>query len=85
MICSILEQFRPFMESGVPELNLPPLDPLAVDHITFKFFDATVEFNEVLFMGFKENIVKYSRIDPDEKYETTISVIRYKISTRLDI
>ena len=52
----------------MPELNLPPLDPLGVDHITFNFFDATVEFNEVLFMGFKENIVKYSRIDPDEKY-----------------
>ena len=73
------------MKTGVPELSLPPMEPLAVkncnptgdvfadnwqsqiDHIEFKLFDATVEFNEALFSGFENMIVKSSIVDKSKK------------------
>ena len=73
------------MKTGVPELSLPPMEPLAVgnfnqseaflltinhsqvDHIEFKLFEATVEFNEALFSGFQNMIVKSSIVDKNKK------------------
>jgi len=66
-IKQVLEDFKPVMKTGVPELSLPPMDPLAVDHIEFKLFEATVEFNDVLFSGFQNMIVRSSKVDSDKK------------------
>jgi len=64
-VCSknVIEQFRPIMDTGISSLGLPALDPLTVDAISFKFFDATVEFNDVVLKGFQNMIVKYSKVD----------------------
>ena len=81
-----MEDFKPVMKTGVPELSLPPMDPLAVrdfkpikclyskntdqtqvDHIEFKLFEATVEFNDVLFSGFQNMIVRSSKVDSNKK------------------
>ena len=66
-IFRIIEDFKPIMPTGVPELNLPPMDPLSVDLIDFKFFDATVEFRNSILVGFQKMNVKYSRVDPVER------------------
>ena len=63
----IMEDFRPIMKDGVPELELPPLDPLAVPQIDFKFFEATVEFKDSILIGFQRMIINYSKIDPVKK------------------
>jgi len=66
-IKQVLESFRSVMKTGVPELSLPPMEPLSVDHIEFKLFEATVEFNEALFSGFQNMIVKSSIVDKNKK------------------
>ena len=38
-----------------------------VDHIEFKLFEATVEFNDALFSGFENMIVKSSIVDKSKK------------------
>jgi len=65
-VCSkdVIEQFRPVMNTGIPSIGLEPLDPLTVDAISFKFFDATVEFNNVVLKGFQRMIINYSKVDP---------------------
>ena len=63
----IMEDFRPIMKGGIPELELPPLDPLSVPQIDFKFFDATVEFKDSVLRGFQGMIINYSKIDPVKK------------------
>ena len=55
------------METGIPELNLPPLDPLSIDEINFKFFDAHIDFSDVVFRGFKNNAIKSNTIDKDKR------------------
>jgi len=52
------------MNTGIPSIGLEPLDPLTVDAISFKFFDATVEFNDVVLKGFQKMIINYSKVDP---------------------
>ena len=42
-------------------------DQTQVDHIEFKLFEATVEFNDVLFSGFQNMIVRSSKVDSDKK------------------
>ena len=32
------------MDTGIPELDMPPLDPIHIDLIDFKFFNMTIEF-----------------------------------------
>ena len=39
-----LENFKLTMETGIPELDMPPLDPINIDLIDFKFFNMTIEF-----------------------------------------
>ena len=63
----IMEDFRGIMKTGVPDLDLPPLDPLDVPKINFKFFDAMVEFNDAQLKGFYQMVINYSKVDPVKK------------------
>ena len=66
------------MDTGVPELSLPSMDPLMVDHMEFKLFDATVEFNDFILSGFQDMIVQSSEIDSDKKTWTVkLSLPKY--------
>jgi len=64
---NVIEDFRPIMETGIPELNLPPLDPLLIDEINFKFFEAHIDFTNVVFRGFKNNAIKLNTIDKEKR------------------
>ena len=78
----ILEDFRSVMDTGVPELSLPSMDPLMVDHMEFKLFDATVEFNDFILSGFQDMIVQSSEIDSDKKTWTVkLSLPKYSATT----
>ena len=65
---SVFEDFRPIMESGVPELAIPPVDPMVVDKIAFNFWNVTAEFLNTTLRGFKQFSTRYSRIDKDKSY-----------------
>jgi len=58
-----IENFRDTMESGVPELGLPPLDPIHLELIDFKFYNLTTEFLDVDLFGFKGFVLKASSVD----------------------
>ena len=62
-----IENFRPTMETGVPELDLPPLDPMSIDQIGFKFWNVTAEFLDTKLKGFKDFKMKYSRVDKQKR------------------
>jgi len=61
------ENFRPTMETGVPELDLPPLDPMTLDKIDFKFWNVTAEFFNTKIKGFKNFKMRYSNVDRDKR------------------
>jgi len=62
-----IENFRPTVETGIPELNLPPLDPMFIDQVAFKFFNVTAEFLDTELKGFKNYKVTYSKVDGKER------------------
>merc|ERR1719192_2568375 len=43
------------MATGIPELGMPPLDPIHLELIDFKFFNMTIEFVDVDMEGFKRS------------------------------
>ena len=47
------EVMRDVMEVGVPELNIPVLEPVFLGLIDFKFYNLTVQFIDVSMKGFK--------------------------------
>merc|ERR1712227_638025 len=51
------------MSTGIPELDMPPLDPINIDLIDFKFFNMTIEFVDILMKGFKTFQLKKSSVD----------------------
>ena len=55
------------METGVPELNLQPLDPMVIDQIGFKFWNVTAEFLDTKLSGFKKFQMKYSKVDKQQR------------------
>ena len=55
------------MDTGIPELGMPPLDPINIDIIEFKFFNLTISFNNVLMNGFKNFTVKKSVMDKKKR------------------
>jgi len=58
-----LENIRDVMETGIPQLQLPPLDPIYLKSIGFKFYNLTVEFLEVDLFGFKGFSLSSSKIN----------------------
>jgi len=58
-----LENFKLTMSTGIPELDMPPLDPINIDLIDFKFFNMTIEFVDILMKGFKTFQLKKSSVD----------------------
>merc|ERR1719186_709596 len=55
------------METGVPELDLPPIDPMSINQIGFTFWNVTAEFSDTKLSGFKNFKMKYSNIDKQKR------------------
>ena len=55
------------METGVPELDLPVLDPIRLEQINFKFYNLTTQFNQVDVFGFKNFKLLDSTIDKQKR------------------
>ena len=51
------------MDTGIPELGMPPLDPIHIDLIDFKFFNMTIEFVHIDMTGFKSFKLEKSSVD----------------------
>ena len=63
----MIENFRATMETGLPELQIPPLDPIHLNLIDFKFLNLTVEFFDLDLFGFKGFTLKSSIVDKTKR------------------
>merc|ERR1719427_1154712 len=68
------------METGVPELDLPPIDPMSINQIGFTFWNVTAEFADTKLSGFKNFKMKYSKVDK-QKRTWSIGISLPKINT----
>ena len=62
-----IENFRGSMQTGIAELGLPPLDPINIQQIDFRFFNLTIAFKDVEMEGFKNFKLEKSVVDKDER------------------
>ena len=62
------------METGIAELSLPPLDPIHIQHLDFRFFNLTLDFNDVYMQGFKNFKLEKSQVDKDARWYILVSV-----------
>ena len=66
----LLETFRSLMETGIPELEVPPMDPIHIELIDFKFFNLTIEFLDVYMRGFKNFTLEKSSVDKEGRLDS---------------
>ena len=78
-IIRMLENFRSLMETGIPELQVPPMDPIHIELIDFKFFNLTIEFLDVYMRGFKNFTLEKSSVDREERLEYVLAALSEKI------
>jgi len=72
-----LEEFKLSMDTGIPELGMPPLDPIHIDLIDFKFFNMTIEFVHVDMNGFKTFKLEKSSVDKNGRtWDIELSIPR---------
>jgi len=77
MYLRTLENFKLTMETGIPELGMPPLDPINIDLIDFKFFNMTIEFVNIFLKGFKTFKLEKSTVDKrGRKWDIELSIPR---------
>ena len=56
------------MKTGIPEANLPPLDPLNLDNVGFSLAGAKVEFMNIFMEGLSDHTVKDVQYDDNSRY-----------------
>jgi len=72
-----MEDFRDVMETGIEELDLPPLDPIYVEAINFRFFNLTIEILDVYMKGFRNFKLEKSNVDKDGRtWDVSLSLPR---------
>ena len=60
---------RDVMEVGVPEMNIPVLEPVFLGLIDFKFYNLTVQFIDVTMKGFKSFKLLDSHLNKTAGYD----------------
>jgi len=76
----ILGNLKSVMGVGIPEAGLPPMDPLYIDQIEFKFGTVAVSFLDLDVRGIKEFALKKSHLDKAKKtWEVSLSVPELRV------
>ena len=55
------------METGIPELQILPVDPIHIKSIDFNIFNLTSEFNDMNMRGLKDFKLEKSEVIKDER------------------
>merc|ERR1712018_182705 len=70
-LLDLAQRIKPYMKSGIPELNIPQADPLLIDSIAFDLknalIDVKVEFTENEVSGLSEHELIYINADKAAK------------------
>ena len=67
VIVRVLENARTIMENGIPELQVPPIDPIQLDLVEFRFFNLTTKFKGLSMRGLKDFKLKKSEVNKAER------------------
>jgi len=55
------------VETGIPELGLPPMDPMSLEQLDFRFFNLSLEVSNISQTGFKNFKLEKSVVDKDSR------------------
>ena len=55
------------VETGIPQLGLPPMDPMDIEQLDFKFLNLSLELSDVSQRGFKNLKIEKSEVDKDAR------------------
>ena len=55
------------VETGIPQLGLPPMDPMDIEKLDFKFLNLSLELSDVSQKGFKNLKLEKSEVDKDAR------------------
>ena len=55
------------VETGIPQLGLPPMDPMDIEKLDFKFLNLSLELSDVSQKGFKNLKLEKSVVDKDAR------------------
>lgn len=55
------------METGIPEFGLPPMDPMSLDHLGFRFLNLSLEASNITQTGFRNIKLEKSVVDKDAR------------------
>ena len=55
------------MENGIPELDLPPMDPMKLDQLDFRFLNLSLGISNISQTGFKNLKLEKSHVDKDAR------------------
>ena len=55
------------VETGIPQLGLPPMDPMDIEKLDFKFLNLSLELSDVSQKGFKNLKLEKSEVDSDAR------------------
>ena len=75
MIFRTMAALKQFMKDGVPELGLPPLDPMKLDNVEFHLAGAVVTFKNVTAQGLSNHEAKNVRYNRASKYDQNVMLI----------
>ena len=55
------------VETGIPHLELPPMDPMDIEQLDFKFLNLSLELSDVSQKGFNNLKLEKSEVDKDAR------------------
>ena len=55
------------VETGIPQLGLPPMDPMDIEQLDFQFLNLSLELSDVSQRGFKNLKIEKSEVDKDAR------------------
>ena len=55
------------VETGIPHLGLPPMDPMDIEKLDFKFLNLSLELSDVSQKGFKNLKLEKSKVDKEAR------------------
>ena len=73
-VVRVLENSRTIMTNGIPELEVPPIDPIQLDLVEFRIFNLTTQFKDLSMRGLKDFKLLKSEVNKDDKYPGGFSV-----------
>ena len=62
-----IEKLIETVETGIPELELPPMDPMNLEKLDFKFFNLSLEVSNISQTGFKNLKLEKSLVNKDAR------------------